>query len=206
MNWWQRFKRSSAHTQANIVCTFVVMLATLVYAGVSVKQMFVMRDQLGQMKDSVAQNETHFKLDERPYIAQTVRSTAGPEWHQNPFTNTRGQVLWAWHVTNYGKTPAENVTFTQEIGIAGVWQPSHGETAPEVSPPLVQGQDVFDSVISDEMPKAEFDSLMQVTDGVSIRIRIHYTGLDGSPYETGLCLGRTNAGSITYCKTDNYIR
>jgi hypothetical protein len=91
MNWWQRFKRSSAHTQANIVCTFVVMLATLIYAGVSVKQMFVMRDQLGQMKDSLAQNETHFKLDERPYIAQTVRSSAGPEWHQNPFTNTRGK-------------------------------------------------------------------------------------------------------------------
>jgi hypothetical protein len=53
--------------------------------------MFVMRDQLGQIRDSLAQNKTHFKLDETPYIGQTVRTTARPEWHQNPFTKTRGQ-------------------------------------------------------------------------------------------------------------------
>lgn len=35
MNWFQRFKRSTAHTQANIVCTFVVMLATIAYVIVA---------------------------------------------------------------------------------------------------------------------------------------------------------------------------
>ncbi len=38
MNWWQRFKRSSAHTQANIVCTFIVMVATIAYVAVATLQ------------------------------------------------------------------------------------------------------------------------------------------------------------------------
>jgi len=206
MNWWQRFKRSSAHTQANIVCSFIVMLATIVYVTVSARQLLVMRDQLGQMKISVAQNGNQFKLDERPYISQTIRSTSGPSWHQNPFDSAKGQITWDWHMTNYGKTPAQNITFTQEIKLAGQsWKPSYGEVVPSIGPPQVQGQDVFDTVISDEMPRTEFDRLMQITDGVSIRIKINYTSLDGTAYETGLCLSRTNAGSLPYCKTDNYI-
>jgi hypothetical protein len=206
MNWWQRFKRSSAHTQANIVCTFIVMVATIVYAIVSASQLHVMSDQLSETKLSVAQNDTQFKLDERPYIAQTIKSTSGPSWYQNPHDNTKGQITWDWHMTNYGKTPAQNITFTQEIKLVGrSWQPSHGEVAPNIGPPQVQGQDVFDTVISDEIPRTEYDRLMQITDGVSIRIKIHYTSLDGTAYDTGLCLSRTNAGSIPYCKTDNYI-
>jgi hypothetical protein len=109
-------------------------------------------------------------------------------------------------MTNCGKTPAQDVTFAQEIRLAGQsWKPCYGEKAPNIGPPLVQGQDVLDTVISDEMLKTEFDRLMQITDGVSIRIKIHYTGLDGTPYETGLCFSRTNAGSVPYYKKDNYI-
>ena len=206
MNWWQRFRRSSAHTQANIVCTFIVMLATIIYVVVSARQLHVMSDQLRETKISIAQNDTQFKLDERPYIAQTVKSTAAPNWHQNPLDSTKGQILWDWHMTNYGKSPAQNITFTQQIKLAGKsWMPSHGEVGPDIGPPQLQGQDVFDTVISDEMLKSEFDRLMQITDGVSIRIKVHYTGPDGTAYETGLCVSRTNAGSIIYCKDDNYI-
>jgi hypothetical protein len=186
MNWCQRFRKSSAHTQANIVCTFIVMVATIVYVIVSARQLHVMSGQLGEMKISVAQNDTQFKLDERPYIAQTIKSTSPPNWHQYPIDSTKGQILWDWHMTNYGKSPAQNITFTQEIKLAGQsWMPSHGEVAPNIGPPQVQGQDVFATVISDEMLKSELDRLMQITDGVSIRIKIHYTGLDGIPYETG---------------------
>jgi hypothetical protein len=35
MNWWQRFKKSSAHTQANIVCTILIMVATIAYSIVA---------------------------------------------------------------------------------------------------------------------------------------------------------------------------
>jgi hypothetical protein len=206
MNWRERFRRTTPQNQVNIVCTIIVMFATIVYAGFSVRQFFVMNDQLKQMKNALAQDETHFRLDERPYVTQTVRSTAAPEWHQNPYDAAKGQIVWDWHMTNYGKTPAQNVTFTQEIRIDGIWYPSHGEKEPDVGPPLVQGQDVFDTVVSDVMTKAEFDRLMQTTDGVAARIKIHYTGFDAvTPYDTALCFARTNAGSIPYCKTDNYI-
>jgi hypothetical protein len=119
MNWCQRFRKSSAHTQANIVCTFIVMVATIVYVIVSARQLHVMSGQLGEMKISVAQNDTQFKLDERPYIAQTIKSTSPPNWHQYPIDSTKGQILWDWHMTNYGKSPAQNITFTQEIRLAG---------------------------------------------------------------------------------------
>ncbi|HEV2465100.1 MAG TPA: hypothetical protein VGT04_14940 [Acidobacteriaceae bacterium] len=55
MNWWQRFRRSNAHTQANIVCTFLMMIATIVYAGTAYRQLCVMRKTLAEMKESEEQ-------------------------------------------------------------------------------------------------------------------------------------------------------
>lgn len=43
MNWWQRFKKSSAHTQASIVMSAVVMVATVAYSIIAGVQLFVMR-------------------------------------------------------------------------------------------------------------------------------------------------------------------
>ncbi|MGB6973931.1 MAG: hypothetical protein WBD67_04530 [Terracidiphilus sp.] len=56
MNWWQRFKRSDAHTQANIVCTAIIMLATIAYAFISARQLATMRDTLAEMKRSGEQS------------------------------------------------------------------------------------------------------------------------------------------------------
>ena len=226
--WWQRFKRSSAHTQANIICTIIIAAATCTYAFISYRQLRAIKGQLYQMSQQLPelrksaqgaadaalaaqkgleQNDTHFQLEERPYIAQSINSTTGPKWHSNVSDSGKGQLVWDWHMTNYGKTPAQNITFTQEMKLAGgSWKRSHGEAALNVGPPQLQGQDVVDTVISDEIPRSELDRLMRTTDGISIRIKIYYTGLNGNDFETGLCLSRTNAGSIMYCTSDNYIK
>jgi hypothetical protein len=79
-------------------------------------------------------------------------------------------------------------------------------TGPDVGEPLVQGQEFFDTVISDVIPKSEFDKLMQTNYGISFRIKLSYTGLNGTTYySTGLCMSHTALPSLPYCKTDNYV-
>ena len=200
MGFRETVKRSS-------ITDWCIAIFTLALVVVAIYQFHIMDGQLGEMKTATIQSTTQFRQDERPYIGETSKSTQGPMWHQNPIDNTRGQIEWIWHMTNYGKSPANNVSFTQEMKLAGgEWKPSYGESGPSIGQPQVQGNDTFDEVISEPMPKKEYERLLGITDGISIRIKIQYAGLDGSPYETGLCLSRTNAGSITYCKQDNYIK
>ena len=171
------------------------------------KQTRASQDATVAAQNALTQSENHFRLDERPYLAQTINGPGGPTWVQNTNDNTEGQIAWNWHITNYGKTPAQDVSFTQEMRLAGQnWKLNFGEKGPDFGPPQLQGQDTFDTVLSDTIPRSEFDKLLQITGGISIRIKIHYRGLDGTSYETGLCLGRMTTGAIIYCKSDNYIQ
>ena len=43
MNWWQRFKKSSAHIQASIVMSAVITFATVAYSIIAAVQLHVMR-------------------------------------------------------------------------------------------------------------------------------------------------------------------
>jgi hypothetical protein len=47
--WWRRFKASDAHTQANIVCTALIMVATIAYAIIAGLQLGAIKGQLSQM-------------------------------------------------------------------------------------------------------------------------------------------------------------
>jgi hypothetical protein len=166
-----------------------------------------MQGQIDVASAAVKQSENQFKLDQRPYIVQTAKTTEAPRFVDLPTMPGSGQILWNWHMMNYGKSPANNISYTEEIKLAGhQFVQCHGETKPSIGPPQMTGDDVFDTVISDPISREEFSRLLGITDGISIRIKIHYTGLDGTNYESGLCLSRTNAGSITYCKNDNYIK
>jgi hypothetical protein len=55
VNWWQRFKRSSAHTQANIACTAIIMLATIAYSVIAFFQLRAMRGQIVESNTSLLQ-------------------------------------------------------------------------------------------------------------------------------------------------------
>jgi len=52
-SWWERFKLSSAHTQANIVCTILIMLATIGYAGIAGNQLILINRQIAIMQGAL---------------------------------------------------------------------------------------------------------------------------------------------------------
>lgn len=52
-SWWQRFKSSSAHTQANIVCTIVMAIATCAYAFIAGRQLILINRQVGIMQGAL---------------------------------------------------------------------------------------------------------------------------------------------------------
>jgi hypothetical protein len=117
-----------------------------------------------------------------------------------------GQIIWDWHMTNYGRTPANNVTFTQEMKLGdGNFVLCYGEHRRDVGSPQAPGGDEFDSVISAPMKSDDVKKLLTMNDGISIRITIWYSDAGGSSYKSGICLTRTNAGAIGYCKEGNYI-
>jgi hypothetical protein len=57
LTWWERFKRSTAGTQANIICTIIIAAATVTYTVFAKLQWKTMDGQLQQMKGSSDQTE-----------------------------------------------------------------------------------------------------------------------------------------------------
>jgi hypothetical protein len=187
---------------------FLYAALTAIQSCESVKSADAAKSAADTAAKTLAQSIIQFAKEQRPYIGETSRSTQSPIWAQNPIDRTKGQILWKWTITNYGKSPDKNATFTQEMKLAGgEWEPSYGESGPVYSAPMPPGQDQFDDVISGLMTRKDYERLLGITDGISIRIKISYFGPDDTQYGTGLCLSRTNAGSIGYCNTDteNYI-
>ena len=73
--WWQRFKASTAHTQANIVCTFIIMLATIAYALIAKWQLGAMKGQLEQMKGTSGQTTELLSLYRKQLEQLTNQAT-----------------------------------------------------------------------------------------------------------------------------------
>lgn len=87
-------------------------------------------DAATSAQKALDQSRDLFLKDQRPYVGQTSKSTEGPTFYQNPKTPGYGQIVWNWHMTNYGKSPANSVSFTQEIKLAGrPFLPSYGKRA-----------------------------------------------------------------------------
>jgi hypothetical protein len=79
---------------------------------------------------AVIQSATQFQQDQRPYVSQTIKSSNAPTWFPSGDGQT-GQVLWNWGMTNFGKTPAQNIRFTQEMRLGeGEWKLTHGGDRP----------------------------------------------------------------------------
>ncbi len=184
----------------------ITLIFVIIVAGLTVWQACLNRKLAITAADTLKTTKEQFQRDQRPYLAQTSKSSEAPQFILKPDDPSHGQIMWNWHMTNYGKSPADHVTFSQEISLDGEpFVPSFGETVPNVGPPMAPTTDVYDSVISRPIEKAEFERLVKLTNGIVIRIKIDYSDLEGTPYETGLCLTRTNFGSLTYCKKDNYV-
>lgn len=81
---------------------------------------------------------------------------------------------------------------------------SYGEENGDIGAPTPPGKDDFSSVVSAPMKMEKINKLISAGQ-VSIIVVVDYTDVSGNPYQTGICLHRTNFGSIAYCE-GNYIK
>lgn len=193
--------------------------AATIYSGVAALQLYQMRKATQAAVKSAYEAQQanrdardRFREEERPYVWLTSNGLGAPEFipaASNP-SSPSGQVIWTWHYTNYGKTPAFNIRWHQYMSIDGKpFVQSYG--APprgDVGSPLPPTQDVFTTVVSrpgytrEQVARA----LAVGGKGISISVRMDYTDGAGGKYETEICLRRLNTGAISYCTTGNYIR
>ncbi len=149
----------------------------------------------------------NFRHDQRPYIWLTNELGSPRIVSPRAGQSATGQVIWTYHFTNYGKSPALNVRFYQyiKIGDRG-FTSSYGAKEEHRGAPLPPNQDSIATVVSDEISREEFNQLLIADERISTRIRFVYSDSYAENYETGICLTRLHTGAIGYCKDGNYIK
>jgi len=148
--------------------------------------------------------ESRFKEDSRPYIWFTATGNGSPEFI--PQTN---QIVWSFHYTDYGRTPAYGIQFVQEqikVGdkpLKTMYRKEYNAGIGTVVPP---GKDDFATMASDPgINPQEFSRLLTLDHSILIKVRIDYTDAGGAIYESGFCQDRLATGATEYCKEGNYI-
>lgn len=127
---------------------------------------------------------------------------------KKPADETTGQIVWAWHFTNYGKTPALHVSFHQFMTIENRREGSYGVTpAGSTGAPLPTSKDDFSSVVSQPgVTPVQFRRLMATDEAIGVSGEITYFGAYGQKYETTFCLRHLAHGAILYCREGNDIK
>jgi hypothetical protein len=190
-------QEESTYKRRMFTVEVITMAAVIAYAGLALWQ--------GRLtREAITNSSKQFQADQRP-ILWVTNDTGTPQVYVNPKDPTTGQILWTWHFTNYGKTPVSELRFRQYMKLGdGDFVPSNGEKEEVFGAPIPAGKVDTDTVISRELKVSEINDLIQ-SGGVTVKIIIEYTDAYKSRYETKVCMNRTNAGSIAYCKDENYI-
>jgi hypothetical protein len=150
----------------------------------------------------------NFRLEQRPIIWLT-NDLGTPAFVPNPKkADNTGQIVWDWHFTNYGKTPALHITFRHFMRIENSTEESYGAQAPSVGAPLPNGKTDFATVVSRPgLAQSKFNQLISaINNSIGISETISYFDAYGEKYETTFCLTRLVNGAIQYCKEGNDIR
>jgi hypothetical protein len=172
-----------------------------------------MQAQVNATWASIVQSHQQFGKEQRPYLAETNRSTERPTIFTNPNTPGQVQIVWDWNMTNYGKSPANQIVMDQEMSTDGgvIFFPSYGGSgkaggkAHDIGGSAPPGYESGDTVLSAPMQTEEASKILNSPSGIAIRVRITYQDLSGTVYETSICRISKNIGAVTICKKSNYI-
>lgn len=158
---------------------------------------------------AIIQSRDQFSQDQRPYIWLTKDGTGAPEFLRNlkQPQSPIGQIIWAYHYTNYGKSPAFITSSSRFIKIGKAdFVPSYEVGSHHVDGlPIPPGADYFNTVVSQPVVSVNyFSSLIDPTnplslDSITVRISFQYRDSGGRSYSTDICLKRLNGGAIAYC-------
>jgi hypothetical protein len=170
-------------------------------------------------QDSILQSDKQFRQDQRPYI-WIVNSTGmgEPQFLKNsklPAVNPTGQILWPWHITNYGRSVAYGVTCRAFIKInKGPLMPNYKSELGNIGP---VPPNVVVAAATSTKPGIPFDTFTHIetfADGrtmdngaqITLVLRFNYTDAYGTKYKSGICLWKNpfNQGT-SFCGGKDYI-
>jgi hypothetical protein len=199
-------RRDQEYKKRQLRLTELLVGATILYVIVTAFIAYKSMVSADAAITAIGVARDHFRQEQRPYI--WVSNFGAPEFipqRGDPKSQT-GQVLWTWHFTNYGKTPAHKTTSELYIQLGtGQMKLGHGYSEQkQIGVPVPPGADYFRTVVSDPVTRDEFNRLF-VTEGIRIKAHYTYTDAGGTPYESEFCLVHLNSGSISFCEP-GYIK
>ena len=188
----------------------MVAIELLAFCGLAVYVCQTIRTN-NLTQEALRLTKRQFIQEQRPYI-WLMNALGSPRFilNGNNPSSDAGQVVWDYHFTNYGKTPAIDIDLQQFIKLGdGPFVKSYGNYSSNKGAPLPPTKDDWDTVISElGIPANRFSELLkaEIPNGISIKAVFHYADLAGGKYETGFCLNRLNSGAIGYCREGNYVK
>jgi hypothetical protein len=180
----------------------------LIYTIYTIK-MYCANKQAADAATSAANTAAQAVKDARQQFVNDERPIVWLKDRGKPFHLPSNQVIWGLFLTNYGKTPADDVVFkdvSMRIGENGTWVPTYGTGQYPIIPhPVAPGELLpRPAVTPPGISRSEYMALLKVNGSISMRTVLTYTDKFGGHYETAFCLTRTNIGDATFCE-GNYI-
>jgi hypothetical protein len=206
--------------KGSFVINGLMAVATMILALLAFYQLKTLNTQTRAIikqeesaRETIQLTKDHFQEDQRPYVWLT-NNLGKPECENINPDASDCQVLWTWHFTNYGKTPARDVHFNAKINIgSNVLDQPREFAAFQIGAPLPPNKDDFSTAVHPtKISKEAFLNLLNMEKSILIFGRINYAdahghaNADGGQYETRFCYYRLKTGAITYCRDDNYIK
>jgi hypothetical protein len=149
-----------------------------------------------EAREAVRLTVENFIVDQRPYVSLT-NNLGSPTAVSAP--DGKVVVIWTWHFTNYGKTPANHVTYSHFMRLGnGAFEISNGSKGTAVGGPVPPTKDDFATVISEEIEPVDFTRYFAADKGISIAGTIDYFDAHGRSYETTFCVAKLSSGAIAY--------
>jgi hypothetical protein len=146
--------------------------------------------------------QENFAIDQRPYI-----------WINNNlelpgYFEFLKKIVWSFHFTNYGKTPANNVLLKVKMSVGGTQYPIlEAHPRPPRGNPLPPNKDDFNTAVSDaQFTRDEFQRVFGVDFGIGISGLILYQGASDAWYESRFCLAHLATGAILHDNLNDYCR
>lgn len=198
----QKYLRSQRRNWARITGIISTFALVIIFAQ-AVIYYFTLRE--------VSRSANIAQQDQRPYVWLTnnlgkpgcIRAPNAPDVPDC-------YVVWDYHFTNYGKTPANNVRFVGNLNVG-----DNADKKPQVleplraAAPIPPNKDDFATALwQTKISEQEFGRLMKSEDTIVLFGRVLYTDAYGRNYETGFCLQHLASGAIAYCggSEGNYIK
>jgi hypothetical protein len=203
--WWKfwRWRPEAVLAVATFVLAFIAGIQALILATTDASTRKAANAAVKSARAAETAINTareNFRSEQRPILWLT-----DPVKLPNFRSNLGGRITWDWYFTNYGKTPALRMSYSEFMSIQGKVEPSASEPTPTA--PLPTNKVEFSTIVSRrQMTPEEFNGLMNIDGAITISAHINYEDAYGGKYETDFCLSKLALGPITHCKQGNDIK